>query len=164
MRAMTWFWLAVALAFGVGEVSTLAFYALFVVLGALAAAAAAQLGLSLAGQVIVFAAVSVLGVLAARPPLMKYLQGRRGPLVLSGAESMIGEEAPVVDAIIDAHHPGHVRLHGENWPALGDGGQSIPAGSTVRVTGLKQATLLVAPAGAAQTQVPPAGSPAPGEG
>jgi membrane protein implicated in regulation of membrane protease activity len=143
MPAMTWFWLAVALAFGVGEVLTLAFYALFVVVGALAAALAATAGVSLEGQVIVFAVVSILGVVAARPVMVHYLDRRRGPMVLSGADSMIGEEAPVVDDIVDAHHPGHVRLHGENWPALSESGSAIPAGSTVRVTGLRQATLLV---------------------
>ena len=163
MPAMAWFWLAVALAFGVGEVSTLAFYALFVVLGALAAAASAQLGLGLGGEVIVFAVVSVLGVLAARPPLMRYLQRREGPLVRSGAESMIGELAPVVEAIVDAHRPGHVELHGERWPALSDDSTAIPVGSTVRITGLRQATLLVARVVEAQPHLPP-GSPATKEG
>jgi len=164
MRAMTWFWLAVALAFGVGEVLTLAFYAVFVVVAALAAAAAAQMGLGLEGQVIVFAVVCVLGVVAARPPLMHYLRSRQGPLVVSGAESMIGDEAPVVDDILDAHHPGHVQLHGENWPALSENGKPIHKGSTVRVTGLKQATLLVALVRATQPHVPPAESPAAKEG
>lgn len=161
---MTWFWLAVALAFGVGEVLTLAFYAVFVVVGALAAAVAAQMGVGLVGQVIVFAVVTLLGVVAARPLLMPYLRKRQGPVVMSGAEGMIGEEAAVVDDILDSNHPGHVRLQGENWPALSDNGEPIPAGSTVRVTGLKQATLVVALVQAAQPQVPPAGSPASTEG
>ena len=161
---MTWFWLAAALAFSVGEVLTLGFYAVFVVIGALAASVAAQMGLSLPGQVIVFALVSVLGVVAARPPLMHYLQRRHGPLVVSGAESMIGEEAPVVDDILDAHHPGHVSLHGENWPALSENGKPIHKGSTVRVTALKQATLVVVPVRAAQPHVPPSGTAASKEG
>jgi membrane protein implicated in regulation of membrane protease activity len=164
MPAMTWFWLAVALAFGVGEVLTLAFYAIFLVVGALAAAVAAQMGLGLAGQVIVFAVVSVLGVVAARPPLMHYLRQRQGPLVVSGAEGMIGEEASVVDDILDSHQPGHVLLQGESWPALSENGKPIHKGSTVRVTGLKQATLVVALVAATQPQVPPAGSPATKEG
>jgi membrane protein implicated in regulation of membrane protease activity len=161
---MTWFWLAVALAFGVGEVLTLAFYAIFLVVGALAAALAAQMGLGLPGQVIVFAVVSVLGVVAARPALMGYLRRREGPLVVSGAESMIGEEAPVVDDILDAHHPGHVQLHGERWPALSENGKPIHKGSTVRVTALKQATLVVAQVRAPQPHVPPASTPATKEG
>jgi membrane protein implicated in regulation of membrane protease activity len=164
MRAMTWLWVGVALAFGVGEMLTLAFYAVFVVVGALAAAVAALLGVSFEGQVIVFAVVSVLGVVAARPPLMHYLRQRQGPMVVSGAEGMIGEEAAVVDDILDSNHPGHVHLLGENWPALSENGEPIHEGSTVRVTGLKQATLLVALVDATQPHVPPAGSPVTKEG
>ena len=157
---MALLWLFMALAFGVGEISTLAFYAVFVAVAALAAAAAAALGAGVAVQVLVFSVVAILGVVAARPPLMHYLRRRQGPLVLSGAEAMIGEEAPVVDDILDAHHPGHVRLHGENWPALPENGQPIPQGSTVRVTGLRQATLVVTLVSLTQPGVPPAAAPA----
>ena len=64
---MTFVWLAVALAFGVAEMLTLAFYAVFFVIGGLAAAIAAQMGVPEVGQVIVFCVVSIAGVLAARP-------------------------------------------------------------------------------------------------
>ncbi|MDQ6747399.1 MAG: NfeD family protein [Candidatus Dormibacteraeota bacterium] len=157
-------WLGIALAFGVGEVLTLAFYALFVVIGAVAAAVAASLGLNLQVQVLVFAVVSILGVVAARPPMMHYLRRRSAPEVRSGAEEMIGREAPVVEAIVGEHHPGHVRIGGENWPAISATGASIPAGSTVRVTGLKQATLVVEMVRGAEPQVPPAEAPVTREG
>jgi membrane protein implicated in regulation of membrane protease activity len=153
-------WLAIALAFGVGEVMTLAFYAVFLVVAALAAALASLFGVNVELQVLVFAAVSVLGVIAARPPLMSYLKGRSSPLVKSGADGMVGQEAPVVDDILGAHHPGHVRIAGENWPALSENGKPIHKGSTVRVTALKQATLVVAVVHAAQPHVPPATGPA----
>jgi membrane protein implicated in regulation of membrane protease activity len=163
---MTFVWIAVALAFGVAEMLTLAFYAIFLVVGGLAAAVAAQLGVPQVGQVIVFCLVSIAGVVAARPPMMRYLQRRGGPGLLSGAQSMIGVEAPVVDEIVDAHHPGHVRIAGENWPAVSRQGTLIPAGSTVRVDGLRQATLIVtlvnapAPAPGPAAEAPPAASAA----
>ncbi|MDP9326208.1 MAG: hypothetical protein M3O87_06705, partial [Candidatus Dormibacteraeota bacterium] len=72
--ALTFLWLAIALAFGVAEVITTAFYAIFIVLGAVAAGISAQLGASLPVQVIVFAVVSIAGVVVARPPLMRYLE------------------------------------------------------------------------------------------
>lgn len=137
-------WLAVALAFALGEVLTLAFYAIFVVVAAVAAAVAASLGLNFGGQVTVFALVSILGVVAARPTLMRYIRARSAPVVKSGADSMIGQQAPVVDDILDPHRPGHVSIAGESWPALSEDGSPIRKGSTIRVTGLKQATLLVA--------------------
>jgi membrane protein implicated in regulation of membrane protease activity len=163
---MTFIWLAVALAFGVAEMLTLAFFALFFVVGAIAAAIAAQLGLSQVGQIVVFAAVSVVGVLAGRPPIMHYLK-RRTPEVLSGAQAMIGRDATVVDAILDEHHPGHVLIAGERWLAIPAGGRPIPSGSTVRIEGLRQSRLLVSPvsppSSTAQTTEPvvPAEPPAP---
>lgn len=151
---MTFVWLAVALAFGVAEISTTAFYGVFIVVGALAAAAATQLGASLPVQVVVFAVVSVLGVVAARPPLMRYLLRRRAPELLSGAESMIGQEAPVIEDISGPHDPGHVRVAGESWPAVSENGAPIPTGTIVRVVALRQATLVVTPAVVPSTRAP----------
>jgi membrane protein implicated in regulation of membrane protease activity len=139
---MTFVWLAVALAFGVAEVLTQAFYAVFIVIGGLAAAIAAQLGVPEVGQVIVFCVVSIAGVLAARPPLMGYLNRNRPPETRSGAQAMIGQEVPVIDEI-QAQQPGHVRVAGESWPAISADGSSIPVGSTVHVDSLRQATLVV---------------------
>jgi len=160
---MTFVWLAVALAFGVAEMLTLAFYGIFFVVGGLAAAVAAQLGFSQVVQVMVFCVVSIGGVLAARPPMMRYLHRRGVPGLLSGAQSMIGVEAPVVDDIVDAHHPGHVRIAGENWPAVSREGTRIAAGSTVRVEGLRQATLIVTAVGVAAPGSGPTVGAAPAE-
>jgi len=140
---MTFVWLAVALAFGVAEMLTLAFYGVFLVVGALAAAVAAVLGVPPVGQVIVFCLVSVVGVLAARPPLMRYLKRGHPGDVKSGAQAMVGLEAPVVEEIGGAHEPGHVRVAGESWPAVSADGSKIAEGSTVRIDSLRQATLIV---------------------
>jgi membrane protein implicated in regulation of membrane protease activity len=154
---MTFVWLAAALAFGVAEMLTLAFFALFFVVGALAAAVAAWLGLSEVGQIVVFAVVSIVGVVAARPPMMHYLKERRGtPEVLSGAEAMIGRDATVVDDILDEHHPGHVLIAGERWLAIPADGRPISSGSTVRIERLRQSRLVVSPV------TPPPSTPPPG--
>jgi len=139
---LTFVWLAVALAFGVAEVLSVAFYAVFFVIGGLAAAIAALLGVSQVGQVIVFCVVSIAGVLAARPPLMGYLNRTRPPETRSGAQAMIGQEVPVIEEI-QAHQPGHVRVAGESWPAISADGSTISAGSVVHVDSLRQATLVV---------------------
>jgi membrane protein implicated in regulation of membrane protease activity len=139
---MTFVWLAVALAFAVAEMLTLAFYAVFLVIGGVAAAVAALLGVSQLGQVVVFCVVSIAGVLAARPPLMGYLNRNRPPETRSGAQAMIGQEAPVIEEI-QTHQPGHVRIAGESWPAVSADGSTIPVGSTVVVDSLRQATLVV---------------------
>ncbi|HXA42406.1 MAG TPA: NfeD family protein [Candidatus Solibacter sp.] len=140
---MTFVWLAVALAFGVAEMLTLAFYAVFLVAAALAAAVAALLGVPEAGQIVVFCGVSVVGVVTARPPLMRYLKRGHPGEIKSGAQAMVGMEAPVVEEIRGAHEPGHVRVAGESWPAISADGSTIAVGSTVHIDALRQATLIV---------------------
>ncbi len=152
---MTFVWLAVALAFGVAEMLTLAFFALFFVVGAIAAAIAAQLGVSQVGQIIVFVVVSIVGVAVARPPMMHYLKRRGAPEVLSGAQGMIGRDATVVDDIVDEHHPGHVLIAGERWLAIPADGRPVPTGSTVRIDGLRQSRLVVSPVSPPLVAPPP---------
>ena len=136
-------WLAAALALLVLEILTIAFFAIFVMVGALAAALAATLNESPVIQVVVFAVVTAVGLLAARPPIMAYLRRRSQPSLQSGAQSMVGMEVLVVDAIGGEHEPGHVRVSGENWPAVSSDGTPIAEGSTVVVKGLRKATLVV---------------------
>ena len=73
---------------------------------------------------------------------MHYLKRGRAPGTRSGAQSMIGQEVPVVEEI-QAHQPGHVRVAGESWPAICADDSTIPVGSTVHVDSLHQATLVV---------------------
>lgn len=136
-------WLVVALVFAVAEVGTAALVGGFFTLGALAAAVAAFLGADVLIQVIVFAAVSVVGLVIARRPLMAYLKTRHGPEVRSGVYQFIGQEAVVIDPIRGPHDRGHVRISGEEWLALSRDGLPVSAGSTVRVLEIKGATLLV---------------------
>ena len=111
-----WFWLIVAGALVVVEILTLAFFAAFI--------AAAAVG-------------------AARPLLMQALARRREPVLRSGAENMIGQQAILTDPIVDMGHPGHVKIAGELWPAITADGSSVPANTPVVVTALKSTTLIV---------------------
>ncbi|MHB8507197.1 MAG: NfeD family protein [Candidatus Dormibacteria bacterium] len=139
-------WLLVALAFGILEVVSLGFYAGFIVVGAVAAALAAQLGVPVPVQVGALVLVAGGGIVIARPPLVRYFQQRRSPHVSSGASEMIGQEALVVDDIASSLSPGHVMIMGENWPAVSFDGKPISAGVRIRVMSLQKATLVVAPA------------------
>ena len=140
------FWIVAALAFAVGEVVTGAFFAVFLTIAAIGAAAAAALGFDLLVQGIVFAVVAVLGILLARPPLMAWVHRRhRGaPIVLSGAQEMIGRTGLVIDAIKGAHQVGHVKIMGERWPAITADGSPVKEGAEVRVVDIHNATLVVA--------------------
>ncbi len=142
---MTLVWIAVALVFAIAEVATVALFAGFVALGAVAAAVAAFAGGDVVTQAIVFAATSLLGIAIVRRPLVGYLQRRQGPETMSGAAAMIGQTAMVVDPIGGAHERGHVRIAGEDWPALTRDGRPVEAGVSVRVVEIRRATLVVEP-------------------
>jgi membrane protein implicated in regulation of membrane protease activity len=140
---VTLLWIAIALVFAVVEVLTVGLFAGFVSLGAIGAAIAAFLGDGYISQAVTFAVVAILGIAVVRRPLLGYLQHRAGPLVLSGAAAMIGQTALVVDAIGGAHERGHVRIAGEDWPALTRDGGPVEAGECVRVVEIRRATLVV---------------------
>ncbi len=143
---MTLLWIAVALVFAIAEVLTVNLVAGFVSVGAFGAAIAAFVGdNSVFDQAVVFALVAVLGILVVRPPLLGYLQRRHDPAMLSGAAGMIGQTARVVDAIRGPHEWGHVRIAGEDWPALTRDGAPLEAGVSVRVVEIRGATLVVEP-------------------
>jgi membrane protein implicated in regulation of membrane protease activity len=142
---VTLLWIAVALVFAIVEVLSVSLFAGFVSLGALGAAIAAFMGDHIVFQSVVFAAVSMLGIVVVRRPLLAYLQRRHAPEMLSGAAAMVGQTALVVDAIKGPHERGHVRIAGEDWPALTRDGRPLPAGSSVRVVEIRRATLVVEP-------------------
>jgi membrane protein implicated in regulation of membrane protease activity len=140
---VTVFWIAVALTFAIVEVGTVALFAGFLSVGALAAAVAAFTGADPIVQALVFAGASLLGIVIVRRPLLGYLRSRHTPDMLSGAASMIGQRAVVVDAIKGPHGRGHVRIAGEDWPALTRDGSRVSEGEAVTVVDIEGATLLV---------------------
>jgi len=132
-------WIAFALAMAVVEVASVAFYAAFLAVGAIAAAVAALLGANVYLQAGVFLVIALVGILVVRPALVR----RRGPPVVSGAHGMIGQTGIVVEPIKGEHLAGHVRLAGESWPAVSADGKPIAADATVTVTEIRGSTLVV---------------------
>ena len=132
-------WIAFALVMAVVEVASVAFYAAFLALGAIAAAVAALFGADVFVQAAVFLVIALLGILVVRPWLVR----RRGPRLASGAQGMIGKTGIVVEPIKGEHVGGHVRLAGESWPAVSADDKPIPADATVTVTEIRGSTLVV---------------------
>jgi membrane protein implicated in regulation of membrane protease activity len=148
-----WFWIIVAVAFAIAEVVTVAFFAVFLSLGALAAAVVSLLGFSLLVQAIVLGVIGVVGIFAARPFLVDRLHiGRRR--LESGAQSMVGQRAVLTDPILASGQPGHVKIAGELWPAITEDGSPLPVATPVIVTDLRSTVLVVRAA-----SLPPASSP-----
>ncbi len=98
-------WIVVALVFAVAEVATSAFFAAFLAAGAVAAAAVAFAGQGTLTQALAFAAVSLLGIVVARPWLRRRFNGPRRVETMSGGISMIGEVATVVETVAGRNVP-----------------------------------------------------------
>jgi membrane protein implicated in regulation of membrane protease activity len=148
-----WFWIIVAIVFAVAEVVTVAFFAVFITIGALAAALVSLLGFDFWVQAVVLGVIGVVGVFTARPFLVQRLHiGRRR--LESGAESMIGQRAVLIDPILASGQPGHLKIAGELWPAITEDGSPLPANTPVVVTSLRSTVLVVRAA-----SLPPPSSP-----
>lgn len=145
-----WFWVIVALVFAVVEVLTVAFFAVFVTVGALGAAVASLLGFNLLVQAIVLGIIGVVGILVARPFLVERLHIGRATL-RSGADSMVGLQAVLTEPILGVGQPGHVKIGGELWPAVTDDGSPVPANTLVVVTALRSTVLIVRAASSTST-------------
>src|ERR1700736_738809 len=145
-----WFWVIVPLAFAVVEVMTVAFFAVFITIGALGAAVAALLHFNLLVQAIVLGVLGVAGIMIARPFLVDRLHiGRTTPR--SWADSMGGTPAVLLEPLLGVGQPGHLKIAGELWPALTEDGSPVPVDTLVVVTALRSTTLIVRPASSPST-------------
>jgi membrane protein implicated in regulation of membrane protease activity len=136
-------WLALALAAGTAEVLSLNLIFLMFAGGGLAAAVVAAVGLGISVQVVVFAVITGLLLVAARPPLLAYVR-RSLPATAMNAAALVGQDAKVVVEVTPSS--GRIKLAGEIWSARSvAGGYALEVGSTVQVVRIDGATAVVAP-------------------
>ncbi|MGX6448929.1 NfeD family protein [Patulibacter sp. S7RM1-6] len=135
-------WLIVAVALGAGEVLTLSLFLGPFALGAGGAAATAALGGDLAPQLLVFAVVTIVTLLAVRPVARRHL--RQPSTMRTGTAALVGRTATVVRALDGPERAGQVRLNGEVWTARSAGLDPVPEGETVTVLEIDGATVVVA--------------------
>ena len=128
------------------EIFATAFYAVFIAVGLGAAAITDAAGGPLWLQLILIGGVSVLGVVVARPPLVRLMERRRPEVSLPGVQNIVGQRAMTVDVVGDEHHPGHALLAGERWLAITDASAPLPPDQTVTVAAVRGTTLVVRPA------------------
>jgi membrane protein implicated in regulation of membrane protease activity len=136
-------WLALALAAGTAEVLSLNLIFLMVAGGGFAAAVVAAVGLGLPVQIVVFAIITGLLLVAARPPLLAYVR-RSLPASVTNTAALVGQDAEVLVQVTPAS--GRVKLAGEIWSARSvTNGYPLEVGSTVQVVRIDGATAVVAP-------------------
>ena len=125
------FWLLLAVALTVIEAVTVQMVSLWFAIGALATVVPSMLGAPTWVQFLVFALVSGLCVYLTRPLVKKVLAVRH---VKTNADSIIGEQARVVERIDNIAGQGGVFVGGLHWTARAeDDGVAIEEGEHVRV-------------------------------
>lgn len=153
---MEWlWWVGAALVLGVIETLTVDLTFLMFAGGALGGAAAAAAGAPFWVQVVVFAVVSTLLLVAVRPWAKRHLEATT-PEMRTNAEALVGREATALTAV--DLRGGRIRLGGEEWsaslaaPAGGAAaGSPAPAasrvepGAALRVTDIDGAIAVVEP-------------------
>jgi membrane protein implicated in regulation of membrane protease activity len=135
-----WVWTGLALLMGIGEIFTAGFFLLPFAVGGVAAAVLAWLGVHLLVQWIAFLGISIASLVY----LQRFIRRQDAleqPRV--GANRYVGARAIVLDDIDPVINVGRVRVETEEWRATTDG-ELIPSGTTVTVTGVRGARLVVA--------------------
>ncbi len=135
-------WLAVGIAALIAEALTNAFFALFLAIGAAAAAVVSLFDVGLAGQILTAVMVGLVSALLGRPALMRAARRPSRHSLAAGA-AMVGRTGRAEDHIGGFDAPGHVRIGGESWLAVTEARDGIDPGTPVTVLEVKGTTLVV---------------------
>jgi membrane protein implicated in regulation of membrane protease activity len=135
-------WVVAAGVFGVGEMLTTSFFlAPFAIGAGLAAIAEAASAGELVAWV-VFVLASLLSLAVLRPIARAHMH--TPPHIRTGSAALVGNDATVLERIVNAEGVGCVKIGGEVWTARSyDEDQVIEAGTRVQVVEIKGATALV---------------------
>ena len=136
-------WLGLTVAFLIAEASTVTVISLWFAAGSLVAMAMALLGGAVWLQVLTFLLVSAIALTALRPLVRKYLTPK---LTATNVDSIIGSIGIVTVNIDNISASGQVKLNGMEWSARSTSGESIEAGSKVRVDKVEGVKVFVSPA------------------
>ena len=137
-------WIAAAVAFLIIEAATAAMSSIWFLAGALAALAAAALGVPLWGQLLLFAAVSGVCFAILYPRLKRLLKRDRQP---TNADMVLGQPCVVTQRIDNLAGTGAVFVDGKTWTARSADGRILEPGAIVTADSIQGVKLMVSPAG-----------------
>lgn len=129
---MAWFWLALAIALMVIELSTTQLISLWFSIGAAITAIVKVIfnDIGIIWQVVIFAVVS-LALLIATRPLVKRFLSKKGEGNKTNLDLIIGKEAIVTEEIDNIKAQGSVKINGLIWSARSSDEGVIPADAIV---------------------------------
>lgn len=137
------FWAALTVLLIATEISTVQMVAIWFAAGSLAAFTASFFGVPFYVQVIIFVAGSILLLAATRPIVRKMLKGKK---TRTNADSVIGQECVVKEAIDNISDTGRVYVNGLYWAARSyDPEVKIPEQAVCVVQEIQGVKLIVKP-------------------
>ena len=142
---MTYFWLVLAIAFAVVELSTPQLVSIWFCAGALCSMVCSILGAEIWIQITVFVLSSLILLAATRPLYKKYIKPH---VVPTNSDALIGRTAVTLSRIGGENESGQVRVGGQVWSAVSESGIEIPEGAKVVINSISGVHLLVSAADA----------------
>lgn len=136
-------WIIIALVFIILEVFTAGFAVACFSIGAVAAAVADAVGLSLAWQLVAFSVFTFLAFLIVRPLVIKHFYNKPGAGRKSNTDALVGRRARVTETINNAAGTGRVAIDGDDWKAVSKRGLVIPVGQNVTILSIDSIILTV---------------------
>ena len=136
-------WLGILALFLVIEGLTTALTTIWFAGGALAAAIAAGMGLSIVPQLLLFFCVSLVLLFFTRPVALKLM---RKDTEKTNVEGLLGKNAVVIQKIDNLDQTGQVRINDIEWMArTSDDSVTIPVGTVVEIEAVHGVKLIVKP-------------------
>ncbi len=141
---MHWFWLALAIALVVIELSTTQLVSIWFAIGAGVTAIVKVIapGISIPWQALIFVGVSTVLFLATRP-FVKKLTANRGKEHETNLELIVGKEAVVTEDIDNIKGTGAVKINGLEWSARTADNSEILTGEIVVIKEIMGNKLIV---------------------
>lgn len=140
MDSLLIMWIALAIIFTVIEAATAQIVTIWFAVGSIGAIIANVVNANPIGQLIVFVAVSLLTLVAARPYLKKFTKTQVQP---TNADMCIGSQAIVTQEIDNTNGTGQAKVKGSVWTARSADGSVIPKDSLVIVESIEGVKLIV---------------------
>lgn len=135
-------WVIIALVLFIIELFTAGFAIICLSIGAGGAAIAAAMEASIEVQLLTFAVVSLLAIIAIRP-LLKRLIYRGGEKVATNSSAMVGKHGVVCSDVDGDDESGRVIIEGIDWRARSLDGDLIPKGTKVVVVAIDSVVLTI---------------------
>lgn len=137
----TMYWLILFVVLLIIEICTMGLTTIWFAGGALVAFVMGIIGFGTTVQIIVFLIVSVLLLVMTRPIALKYFNKERQK---TNAESLIGQQALVLEDVDTLHARGLVEVNGQEWSAKTDDPEGfIKKNVVVVIDGIQGVKLIV---------------------